>query len=113
MSTVVIGGTRHVTVVLGGDNSVLLRAATPGPAVIAEVGKVGPAGRDGTTSTFTFVQETPVAVWVITHNLGYAPAGVFVSDIDGDDVIGDIEHTDLNTTTITFSEPISGTAYLS
>jgi hypothetical protein len=113
MNSVVITGQRHVTLVLGSSNTVTLRASAPGPAVIAEVGKVGPAGRDGTGSVFTYVQELPSDTWNINHNLGFIPGGVFITDIDGFDCIGEIEHTDNNTTIVSFSEPIAGTAHLS
>jgi hypothetical protein len=55
----------------------------------------------------------PAAHWVIAHHLGFRPAGVLISDPDGNPVEGVIAHLDGSTTTITFGLPISGIADLS
>lgn len=63
------------------------------------------------SDTYTYTQSIPAAVWVITHNLVRFPA-VVVVDSSGGEVEGDVEYTDANHLTLTFSAPFSGVAYL-
>jgi hypothetical protein len=58
-------------------------------------------------------QPTPASEWRIVHRLGFRPAGVQVTDADGDDVLGVATHPDLTTTVIRFAVPLAGTADLS
>ena len=58
-------------------------------------------------------QEVAAATWLIAHGLGFRPAGVQVTDSDGDPVEGVVIHPDLNTTQLTFLVPVSGIADLS
>ena len=60
---------------------------------------------------FTFVQSTAAATWSITHNLGKFPS---VSIVDSGNTIvhGDIDYTNENALTITFSAAFGGKAYL-
>ena len=58
-------------------------------------------------------QDIASAAWLITHGLGFHPAGVQVTDLDGNPVEGVVTHPDLNTSLITFSEPVAGIADLS
>lgn len=60
----------------------------------------------------TYVQATPASVWRIAHGLGFNPA-VMLEDTAGDPFMGDTRHPDINTVTITFASPASGTAFLS
>jgi len=63
---------------------------------------------------FSFKTEHPVAqVWTVNHNLGYEPAGVFVTDSGGTEWIGEVEHIDANTLTITFKTAFGGTVRVS
>lgn len=63
---------------------------------------------------FSFKTEHPVAaVWEVTHNLGYEPAGVFVTDSGGTEWIGEVEHLNANQLTITFKTAFGGTVRLS
>lgn len=56
-----------------------------------------------------FKIEHPVAqVWVINHNLGYEPGGVFVTDSGGTEWLGEIEHNSVNQLTITFASAFGG-----
>jgi len=79
-------------------------------------GDTGPAGANGTNGinggNFTFEQQTSSALWSVTHNLGYRPA-VTVQDYGKINLEGDLNHINANTLTITFSEAVSGYAYLS
>ncbi len=56
-------------------------------------------------------QGTPSDIWTITHNLNKYPAATVV-DSANSEVIGEIQYTNLNTLTVTFSSPFSGKAYL-
>jgi hypothetical protein len=63
---------------------------------------------------FNFSAEHTVSdVWDITHNLGYEPAGVFVTDSGGTEWVGEVEHLSVNRLTITFKSPFGGTVRLS
>ena len=61
---------------------------------------------------YTFIQNTPSAVWTINHQLNYKP-NVNIEDTNGNTIIGDINHINTNNLTITFSTAVTGKAYLS
>ena len=61
--------------------------------------------------TFVFNQAVPSVTWTITHNLNKFPSVTSVN-INNIEVKGEIEYTDLNNLTITFSAGFSGKAYL-
>lgn len=61
---------------------------------------------------FVHEQMTPESVWTVTHNLGFFP-NVMTFDSAGSQVIGDVDHINQNSITITFSGSNSGEAYLS
>lgn len=79
-----------------------------------DLGQVSPPdpGHDGATS-FTYTQLAPSTLWIITHDLGFRPAGVQVHDNAGQEIVGQVEYPSLNVVTIEFSAPVSGVAYLS
>lgn len=86
---------------------------------VASSGPQGPKGDAGANGTngvdgghFTFEQQVPSSSWSITHNLGYRPA-VTVQDYGKIVLEGELDHINANSLTITFSEAISGYAYLS
>lgn len=56
-------------------------------------------------------QGTPATTWTITHNLNKYPA-VTVVDTANTEVIGEVQYTNTNTLTVTFSSAFSGKAYL-
>lgn len=51
------------------------------------------------------------AVWMIPHNLGRHPI-VSIRDSSGAVVLADVQHLDPNVLTITFSQPVLGSADL-
>jgi len=67
-----------------------------------------PAGAD---KYFAFSQAMPAATWTVTHNLEKYPS-VTVVNSAGEVVFGAVKYTSLNSLTITFTNPFSGTAYL-
>lgn len=85
--------------------------------VHGDVGPLGPpspplqAGVVGTS--YLHLQTDPQSTWVISHMLGFRPGGVFVEDLDGNDLEGEIQHMTVNETRIVFNVPMSGRAYLS
>lgn len=60
---------------------------------------------------FRWMTFEPLAVWEIEHNLGKNPS-VFMEDLEGNDIEGEIDYYDENLLYIRFSEPVSGLAYL-
>ena len=78
-----------------------------------DTGERGPQGySDLQAFSFSFEQQTIAYTWTIHHNLGYRP-GVFVKDYGGNNLECDIQHSDANTTVLTFDTLSSGYAYLS
>ena len=113
-TVVTVGGTKRAGVIVAPDDNITITAPTGAPGPPGKPGPAGPPGEPGTSigSSYTFVQGTPSAVWVINHPLTYFPA-VTVVDSTGEEVEGDIVYTNANTVTVSFSGAFSGTAYLS
>jgi hypothetical protein len=72
---------------------------------------------DGTTLSATwehayiYNQGVPATLWTINHSLNKYPS-VTVVDSANTEVVGDIQYTNTNTLTVTFSSAFSGKAYL-
>ena len=62
--------------------------------------------------SFKYEKQSPATEWNITHSLGFRPS-VNVMDYGSNNVECDIEHINENSLKLTFSEVISGYAYLS
>lgn len=62
-------------------------------------------------TTFRHTQAVASAVWTIAHGLDYFPS-VEVKDSANAELFGQVDYTDADTLTITFSTPTSGVAYL-
>lgn len=96
----------------------VIDVATQGPAgaqgPLGPQGSQGPQGEQGPPGEdvfYTHNQLSAESVWNITHNLGKVPS-VTVVDSGGTEVVGEIEHHNVNSLTITFSAPFTGKAYL-
>jgi hypothetical protein len=63
------------------------------------------------SSTTVVDQGTAATNWVINHNLNKYPS-VWAKNSAGDQIIGQIVYTNLNSLTLVFSAATSGTAYL-
>jgi hypothetical protein len=63
------------------------------------------------TQPVVFPQSTPLAIWVIVHNLGKYP-NVVIVDSSGAFVVGGIKYDSFDQVTLTFSGAFSGTAVL-
>jgi hypothetical protein len=66
----------------------------------------------GGAVAYTHIQGTSSAVWNITHNLKFYP-NVTTIDSSGAICEGEINYTNPNSLTVTFTAAFSGTAYLS
>lgn len=63
---------------------------------------------------YTHTQSIPAALWTITHNLGYKPGGILVTDSGGSEWEGDVTHVSNNQLTIDFgTASFGGTAEVS
>ena len=69
-------------------------------------------GGGGGGESYTYY-GTESSVWEITHNKEKYPNSVIVIDsTDNQTIIGDVVYNNTNKITITFSESVTGTAYL-
>lgn len=93
-------------------SSPTLELTSPGPQ--GPEGPQGPQGAPGAPggAAYEFFQGVPSATWVINHNLG-RKVNVALFDAAGAVVISDIEHGSLNQATVTWSSPVTGSAYIS
>ena len=65
----------------------------------------------GGGANYTHIQSVAALTWTINHNLGFIP-NVFVLDGNGIELIGSINSVTASTLVISFSQAVSGTAYL-
>lgn len=65
----------------------------------------------GSDKTFVFTQSSPQSVWTINHGLQKFPS-VSVVDSANRLVVGEVEYTNENTLTVSFSGGFSGKAYI-
>jgi hypothetical protein len=78
---------------------------------LATVSTTGGGGGGG--SSFAFFQSSPLATWVILHNLNQFPLQVSVMDSTNTEVMVQTHFDSANQVSLLFSAPESGTAYLS
>jgi len=60
---------------------------------------------------YAYEQTTDSVTWTIDHNLGKYPTVAIIDD-SGESVIGEIQYVSINQIVLTFSEAISGKAFL-
>ena len=95
------------------DAEVTLQITGPtGPT--GPAGPKGDTGEPGTTPVISKIhtQNAPSATWVIVNDLNFYP-NIVTTDTAGTIIEGDVSYTNSSTITITFSQSISGYAYLS
>ena len=87
--------------------------------IVGAVGARGPKGDKGDITSFdisqvsfTYEKQSSSTSWTINHNLRFRPA-VIVMDYGTNNIECDIRHVNENQVVLTFSEAISGYAYLS
>lgn len=61
---------------------------------------------------YVFVQNILATQWTINHNLNKFPS-VHVVDTSNNEVVAELQYTTVNQVVLKFSEPFSGSAYLS
>lgn len=69
-------------------------------------------GKDGSGAGFDFDQNTPSAIWTITHSLNNQYPNVTCVDNEGNVIVGDIDYYSVNVTIIRFCVPVAGHAHL-
>jgi hypothetical protein len=92
--------------ILAADGSIIIAGANitiSGGVISANV-----AGGGG-DKNYVHNQGLAAAVWNVTHNLGKLPS-VTVINSAGEEVVGEVNHTDNNSLTITFAGGFSGVA---
>jgi hypothetical protein len=72
--------------------------------LLASKGDTGPAGTGDLSHEESFTAQSTVSV---THNLGKRPS-VTILDSSGDECIGEVNHIDINSLTVTFSASLTG-----
>lgn len=73
---------------------------------------LNPAVTINQSSSFVFTQTAPATLWDIQHNLNMVP-NVRCETLTGEDIEGVVEVVSSNQLKITFSQAVSGKAYLS
>ncbi|QDP52689.1 MAG: hypothetical protein GOVbin3171_50 [Prokaryotic dsDNA virus sp.] len=66
---------------------------------------------DSIDKNFIFTQATPSNTWNVNHNLNKFPSATIV-DTAGTQVVGKVEHSDLNNLTISFAGSFAGKAFI-
>lgn len=114
----------EVTVIQEKSEVSIASSGTQGPK--GETGATGPTGPTGPQGpqgiqgipgdpeniSFKFEQQANSNSWTINHNLGYRPAAL-IQNYYNTTIEGSLQHQSINTLIISFSEPVSGYAYLS
>lgn len=77
----------------------------------ATIGPPPIGGGSGSSEAYVFRQDTPLATWTITHNLGHE-VQVTVWDDAGEVVYPGVDNPSLNVTVITFANPSTGIAII-
>lgn len=87
--------------------------------VVSSPGPQGPAGLSGVQTgdvaelvSYRHTQSAVSDLWVVNHNLNFHP-NVTIYDSGESMVEGTVTHINAVSLTISFSDPISGKAYLS
>lgn len=84
----------------------------PGPrGPKGDPGIQGPSGPAG-GSYLEYVQASPSASWIVTHNLNKIPTVTLISD-DNKMIIPDVDFTSANSLTLMFPAPTTGKVVLS
>lgn len=77
---------------------------------ILDVGIPGPPG--AAASQYVFICSSPLATWVVNHNLGYTPSSVRVLSVGGIEVDAEVTNISDNQLTINFVIPFVGRAII-
>lgn len=102
------------SVVVGGEvaSSGHLLLTTNGGAILDAGPVVGPPGQSGVDPAITFNFASPSTTWTCVHNLGKKVVDVSLSDLAGNEIVGDIFYEDTTTLTITWYFATTGVALI-
>ena len=90
--------------------SVTVEVVEDGGVEVVEVIHPGPQGPAGGVA-YVHTQSTPSTTWTINHNLGYRPS-VELLNTGSQEIEGDVVHTSVNQTVVTFTSAVAGQARL-
>lgn len=90
-----------------------VRVAVPAAPAVVRVATPGPPGPPGPIGASAYVhqQQSPAATWTINHNLGLKPS-VELLNSGSQEIEGDVVHTSMNQTVVSFTAAVSGLARL-
>lgn len=109
--TSVNGKLGDVTLAASDVNALPSSYVAPVTSVNGKTGIVNLSGTDLGTAGYHHTQTAPSPTWTIVHNLGVKPAGVLAWDSTGEQIEWDtLTYPDVNTTVLTYSAAISGSA---
>lgn len=83
----------------------------PTTSMASMIMSISGGGTGGEDKTYVHSQTSASSSWSITHSLAKYPS-VTVVDSSGDVIIGEVNYESTSKVTITFSEAISGKAFL-
>lgn len=90
----------------------VIEVTAPTTPVRVEVQVAGPQGPAGANAAaYVHQQLAASASWTINHNLGYKPS-VELLNTGSQEIEGDVVHTSVNQTVVTFSGAVAGQARL-
>jgi hypothetical protein len=110
-SPTVVVSTPDTKVVVAKSEVIRAIVSKPEPekVVVRGTGARGPVGPPS-PGIPPFIQVAPSASWIIGHNLGRIPSIDVV--IDGEVVLADVFHPDVNNSSVVLAEPAPGVAVL-
>ncbi len=90
----------------------VIEVVTVGPqGATGQTGEQGEQGEVGPSPQYEQTFATATDVWIIPHTLGGHPE-VTTVDLNGVEIIGDVDYTTPDTVTVWFGMPVAGTARL-
>lgn len=96
---------------------VQITAPAPGDYVADIIyipGASATGGGSGQTVAYHHIQNSPSAIWNISHNLNFYPNVTTMDSSTPPQIVeGEVEHLTRNTLRVTFTSPFGGDAYLS
>lgn len=88
----------------------VVRVTVPSGPSVVRVAIPGPPGPTG-ASAYVHQQQAAATTWTINHNLGVKPA-VELLNTGSQEIEGDVIHTSVNQTVVTFTSAVAGLARL-
>lgn len=103
VSVIAQGRTDMQVTTRAGRIAINIVGGAPGPK--GDQGETGPAG--GLTR-FEHIQVSPLAEWVINHDLGFFPTSVSILSPGGVEVNAGVSHISVNQLIVSFGTPYAG-----